>query len=53
LGSYSAQVLEKVGVTLDRGKELIREGRPLLLTAIEAGKEAYEREKEQRTGSDK
>jgi gas vesicle protein len=53
LGSYSAQVVEKVGVALHRGKELIREGRPLLLEAIEAGKEAYEREKEQRTGSGK
>jgi hypothetical protein len=40
-----------VGVTLDKGKELIREGKPLLLAAIEAGKEAYEREKEQRIGS--
>lgn len=53
LGSYSAQVLNKVGVTLDKGKELIREGRPLLLAAIEAGKEAYEKEKEQRIGSGK
>jgi gas vesicle protein len=53
LGSCSTQLLNKLGVTLDRGKELIREGRPLLLEAIEAGKEAYEREKEQRTESDK
>ena len=53
LGSCSSRVLNKVEATLDRGKELIREGRPLLLEAIEAGKEAYEREKEQRTGSDK
>lgn len=51
LGSCSSRVLNKVEATLDRGKELIREGRPLLLEAIEAGKEAYEREKEQRTGS--
>ncbi len=51
MGSYSSRVLNKVEATLDRGKELIREGRPLLLEAIEAGKEAYEREKEQRTGS--
>ncbi len=53
LGFYSSRVLNKVGVTLDKGKGLIREGRPLLLTAIEAGKEAYEREKEQRTQSGK
>ena len=52
LGAYSAQVLDKVGMTLGKGKELIRERKPLLLAAIEAGKEAYEREKELRmTGS--
>ena len=53
LGDYSSRVLNKVGATLDRGKEVIREGRPLLLAAIEAGKEAYEKEKEQRIGSGK
>ncbi len=53
LSSCSAQVLSKVGVTLDKGKELIQEGKPLLLAAIEAGKEAYEKEKALRTGSDK
>ena len=51
LSSYSSQVLNKVGVAFDKGKGLIREGMPVLLEAIEAGKEAYEREKAQRTGS--
>jgi gas vesicle protein len=53
LGGYSARILNKVEATLDKGREVIREGKPLLLAAIEAGKEAYEREKEQRTESGK
>ncbi len=52
LSTCSSQVLDKVGVTLDKGRELIREGMPCLLAAIEAGKEAYEREKAQRAGSE-
>lgn len=51
LSAYSAQVLNKVGATLEKGKGVIQEGKPLLLAAIEAGKEAYEREKEERIGS--
>ncbi|MGD0230825.1 MAG: YtxH domain-containing protein [Syntrophorhabdales bacterium] len=50
--SCYAQVVEKMGATFNKGKGLIREGRPLLTTAIEAGKDAYERERTQRVRSD-
>ncbi len=44
LGDYSTRIL-------DKGKEAIREGMPLLSAAIEAGREAYEREKNEKIGS--
>ena len=51
LGDYYGRALNKVEATIGRGKEVLREGKPLLLAAVEAGKEAYEREKAQKTGS--
>jgi gas vesicle protein len=48
--SCYTQVAEKVGATLDKGKEIVKEGTPLLTAAIEAGKEAYARAKEERAG---
>ena len=50
-GDYYGRMLNKVEATIGKGKEVLREGKPLLLAAVEAGKEAYEREKAQRTES--
>ncbi|OPY68914.1 MAG: YtxH-like protein [Syntrophorhabdaceae bacterium PtaU1.Bin034] len=46
MGVYYRQAREKMGATVDRGRELMKESGPLLTAAIEAGREAYEREKE-------
>jgi gas vesicle protein len=46
---YYKQVRDKVEEAVSRGTELVSESKPLLTAAIEAGKEAYEREKERRT----
>jgi len=37
---------DKVEEAVSRGTDLVSESRPLLTAAIEAGKEAYEREKD-------
>ena len=34
-----------MGATLDRGRDLVREQKPLLAAAIDAGRAAYEKEK--------
>ena len=39
---------ERVGHAVDRGKDLATEKKPILTAAIQAGKEAYEKEKERR-----
>lgn len=43
---YAGQIKDKVTSTVDHGKELLEEKKSLVSTAIEAGKEAYEKEKE-------
>ncbi len=46
--TYYGQVRERVGHAVDRGKDLATEKKPILTAAIQAGKEAYEKEKERR-----
>jgi len=46
--SYYDQVREKVDDVVSKGKDLVHERKPLLTAVIEAGKEAYEKEKEKR-----
>jgi gas vesicle protein len=43
---YTKEAQEKVKTTLEEGKELLMEKKSILASAIEAGKEAIEREKE-------
>jgi gas vesicle protein len=43
---YSGQIKDKFKSTVEHGKEFFDEKKSLLSTAIEAGKEAYEKEKE-------
>jgi gas vesicle protein len=43
---YAEQVKGKVTSTVGKGKEIIEEKKTLITTAIEAGKEAYGKEKE-------
>ncbi|MBT0652686.1 YtxH domain-containing protein [Geomobilimonas luticola] len=43
---YTKEAQEKVKSTLEEGKDIIKEKKSILSTAIEAGKEAMEREKE-------
>ena len=43
---YAADAQEKIKTTIDDGKELFSEKKSILSSAIEAGKEAMEREKE-------
>ena len=45
IGYYYGRVLGVVGATLDKGKELMRDHKPLLAAAIEAGRAAYEKER--------
>ncbi len=46
LSNYYSLASEKIGAVAETGKDLMKEGHPLFMTAIEAGKEAYEKEKE-------
>jgi gas vesicle protein len=45
VGSCYGRVLGMMGATLSKGKELVKEQKPLLAAAVEAGKAAYEKEK--------
>lgn len=45
---YLSQVREKMAGVALRGKDLVAESRPLLAAAVEAGREAYRKEKEKR-----
>ena len=45
-GDYISHVKEKVTSAVEHGKEFVGEKKSLIATAIEAGKEAYEKEKE-------
>ena len=44
--NYANEAQEKIKSTIEDGKEVIREKKSILSTAIEAGKEAMEKEKE-------
>jgi len=44
--TYANEAQDKIKSTIEDGKEVIREKKSILTTAIEAGKEAMEREKE-------
>lgn len=46
LTSYYGDALDAVGVGFEKGRDLIKQGKPLLSTALEAGREAYIKEKE-------
>lgn len=43
---YTSDAQEKIKTTIEDGKEMINEKKSILTSAIEAGKEAIEREKE-------
>ncbi len=45
VGSAYGRLLGMMGATLDRGRDLVREQKPLLAAAIDAGRAAYEKEK--------
>jgi len=45
---YAKQVKDRVASTVEQGKEFFEEKKSLLTTAIDAGKDAYEKEKEKR-----
>jgi gas vesicle protein len=47
--AYFTQVRETVSGTVEKGKDLLIESRPLISMAFQAGKEAYEKEKGRRT----
>jgi gas vesicle protein len=51
VGAWSIQTAEKLGVQVARGKALVREGKPLLMAALEAGKDAFEKERGERLGA--
>jgi gas vesicle protein len=53
LRSCYGQVTRKLGATVEKGRGLMREGGPLLAAAVEAGREAYEREKAHRVAQTK
>ncbi|SNB48037.1 YtxH domain-containing protein [Geobacter sp. DSM 9736] len=44
--TYVTEAQDKIKTTLDEGKELLKEKKSVLSSALEAGKEAMEREKE-------
>lgn len=48
---YTSEAQEKIISTLEEGKGLINEKKSILTSAIEAGKEAMEREKERLKGA--
>jgi len=48
MGYYYERMRGLMGTTLDKGKEIIKERKPLLAAALEAGRTAYEREKAQK-----
>lgn len=43
---YAEEVKGKVSSTFDKGKDFFQEKKSIIETAVEAGKEAYERERE-------
>lgn len=49
--TYVTEAQDKIKSSLDEGKEMIREKKSLLASALEAGKEAMEQEKGKTMGS--
>lgn len=47
---YVVEAQDKIKTTLDDGKEVLKEKKSILSSAIEAGKDAMEREKEKYRG---
>ena len=43
---YAGQAKNKVSGAIEKGKGFVQEKRSIITTAVEAGKEAYEKEKE-------
>lgn len=48
---YASEAQSKITATLEDGKELIKEKKSIIASAIEAGKDAMEREKEKQKGA--
>ena len=48
---YTTEAQEKIKTTLDDGKDLILEKKSIISSAIEAGKEAMEKERERLKGA--
>jgi gas vesicle protein len=48
---YTKEAQEKVKSTIEEGKELLAEKKSILTSAIEAGKEAMEKEREKMKGA--
>lgn len=46
LSDYYEMATEKIGAVAETGKDLMKEGKPLFTAAIEAGREAFEKERE-------
>lgn len=49
--TYVTEAQDKIKTSLDEGKEMIREKKSLLSSALEAGKEAMDQEKEKGMGA--
>jgi len=47
-GAAYARAAEKLGTQIARGKTFVREGKPLLTAALEAGRDAFEKEREEK-----
>ena len=48
---YASEAQSKITATLEDGKELLKEKKSIISSAIEAGKDAMEREKEKQKGA--
>ena len=46
VGDYVDQVKDRVSSTVGKGKDFFQEKKSIITTAVEAGKEAYEKEKD-------
>ncbi len=46
LYGYYEMATDRMGAVAETGKDLIKEGRPLFTAALEAGREAFEKERE-------
>ena len=45
VGEYTEEIKDKIGSIYEKGKEIVKEKKSLITKAVEAGKEAMEREK--------